>query len=249
MAAFREHILFSSILGVGYGFLLGRLGFEWSHAGLAGLLCSVSGMLPDLDSDTGRPVQELFGLTAAVVPLLLFQRSQHAGLTSEGTILAMAAVYLTIRFGAAWLFRNLTVHRGMFHSLPAAVIAGEVVYLLDDGARTLGALVLAGGVCLGFISHLILDEIYSVDARGLSIRLKSSAGSALKLFSPSIPATVFAWTLLGLLTYLVGIREGYCRPIHLPLQVSAFRKPRGSLLDDWNCRLTSFRNDCRTGGG
>ena len=38
---------------------------------------------------------------------------------------------------------------------------------------------------VGFLSHLVLDEIYSVDFRGARIKLKSSAGSAVKFMSSS----------------------------------------------------------------
>src|SRR5438132_10271343 len=132
MAAFKQHLMFSCALGAGYSLALRYLGFEPTHAALAGALCGASGMLPDLDSASGRPVRELFGLTAAVVPLLLLHRLQDAGLTAEGMILLMAGLYLAIRFGAAWLFSHLTVHRGMFHSVPAAFIASEITFLAHN---------------------------------------------------------------------------------------------------------------------
>jgi hypothetical protein len=221
MAAFKQHITFSSLLGLGYAGALVSLGGEWVHAALAGGLCGIAGMLPDLDSDSGRPAKELFGVTAVAVPLLLLERWRGAGVTSEGTILLGCVLYLAIRFGAAALFKRLTVHRGMFHSLPAAVIAAEVVFLAHHGPEDTGRFALAGGVLLGFLSHLVLDEIYSVDARGLRVRLNKSAGSALKLASRSLPATLLTWAVLGGLTYLVGIEVGYFRPIHLALDYPA----------------------------
>jgi hypothetical protein len=218
MAAFREHVAFSSLLGVGYGALLFRAAHvEWTHAALAAGLCGVSGMLPDLDSDSGRPVREMFGLTAVAVPLLLLQRLRNTGMTQEATILLAALIYFLIRFGVAFLFKHLTVHRGMFHSLPAALIAAELVYLVQDDPQAMGRLVLAGGVLLGFLSHLVLDEIYAVDIRGLRVKLNKMAGSALKLFSPSIPATLFTWLTLGVLTYLICVDGGYVRPVRLSI--------------------------------
>ena len=67
MAAFREHIIFSSLLGGGYAAFLSNTGIETTHAVLAGGVCGVSGMLPDLDSASGKPVRELFGLTHAAL--------------------------------------------------------------------------------------------------------------------------------------------------------------------------------------
>ena len=52
---------------------------------------------------------------------------------------------------------------------------------------------------LGFLSHLILDEIYSVDINGLRVKLKASAGSALKFFSSSIVASMVCYGMLGAL--------------------------------------------------
>jgi hypothetical protein len=216
MAAFKQHVTFSSVLGVGYAAGLYNLGVGWVHSVLAGGLCGFAGMLPDLDSASGRPVREVFGIAALAVPLLLARRLQHAGLGPEEVVLAGAGLYLLIRFGLAWVFRHLTVHRGMFHSLPAALIAGEAVFLADDGAEPYGRLTLAGGVVLGFLSHLILDEIYSVDMSGMVPRLNQAAGSAVKLFSKSVLATLCTWVLLGCLTYLVGVSLGLLQPVRLP---------------------------------
>jgi hypothetical protein len=142
----------------------------------------------------------------------------NAGIGWEGAILVAVGIYLVIRFGAAWLFKHLTVHRGMFHSIPGMLIAAEIVFLVHDCPEPAGKWVLAGGVLLGFFSHLVLDELYSVDISGLRVRLNKAAGSALKLASRSVPATLMAWLLLGALTYLVGINQNYFQPIHLSLK-------------------------------
>ncbi|MEO2091239.1 MAG: hypothetical protein ABGY75_17395, partial [Gemmataceae bacterium] len=51
-------------------------------------------------------------------------------------------------------------------------------------------------------SHLILDEIYSVDFNGIRVKLKASAGSAFKFFSASVVGTVVCYGLLGALGFL-----------------------------------------------
>ena len=55
---------------------------------------------------------------------------------------------------------------------------------------------------LGFLSHLILDEIWSVGFDGVVPKLKASAGSAFKLFSSSVWATAACYALLGALGFL-----------------------------------------------
>ena len=51
----------------------------------------------------------------------------------------------------------------MFHSLPAAVIFGEIAFLLASGDDWRLRAFKAGGVVIGFLSHLVLDEIYSIE--------------------------------------------------------------------------------------
>jgi hypothetical protein len=47
-------------------------------------------------------------------------------------------------------------------------------------------------------------------------RLNQAAGSAVKLFSKSVLATLCAWVLLAGLTYLVGVSLGLLQPVRLP---------------------------------
>jgi len=90
-----------------------------------------------------------------------------------------------IRFVIGGIFRRFTKHRGMWHSIPAALIAGLATFLVC-GCPELGVRVFkAWAVVIGFVSHLVLDEIYSVDWRGRKIRVKSSFGTALKWYGKS----------------------------------------------------------------
>ena len=209
MASFVRHVQFSSALGVGYTAVLRTCDVEWSHGILAGVCCGVSGMLPDLDSDSGRPIRELFPLTAAVVPILMLPRLQYAGLSWDMIILFFFAVYAFIRYVVMEIFKKFTVHRGMFHSIPAGLIAAEIAFLSHNCPYEEGAYVLAGGVLLGFFSHLVLDEIYSVTWSGLRPTLKSSSGTALKLASKSMPATVGTWGALALISVVLMMDTGY----------------------------------------
>lgn len=203
MAGFRTHITVSTLCGIGVGFATVKpLGHDIATAFLAGGLTAIGGMLPDLDSDSGVPVREMSGVAAAVVPLLLYTRLLHTGLSHEAVLAILFASYLVIRYGMTAIFKHITVHRGMFHSIPAMLVCGIAVFLAYEHA-TLSIRILFGlGVMIGFLSHLVLDEIYSVDFNGIAIRLKSSAGSALKLFSPSPLATSTCYGLLGTLGLL-----------------------------------------------
>jgi len=204
MADFKTHIATSTVLGISYGATAGML-FEvpWQTCLVAGGLCGVSGMLPDLDSGPGRPLRESLAFGAAVVPMLLIDRFRHMGMSNETIALCGGAIYLGIRFVLAWLLRHYTVHRGMFHSLPAALIAGELAFLLCTTGGFEMRCYKAGAVLLGFMSHLLLDEFYSVERRGLGVRLKKSFGTAVKLWGDSGWANISTYLKLIVLTILV----------------------------------------------
>lgn len=211
MAGFRTHITVSAACGVGYGAAaVNPLGFAPEAGFLAASVTAVGGMLPDLDSDSGVPVRELSGLAAAVVPLLLVPRMIAANYSQESRLATLIVLYVVIRYGLAWVVRRASVHRGMFHSIPAMVIAGLIVYLEYESPNLGLRLLLAGGVMVGFLSHLVLDELYSVDFNGVRLRLNKFAGSAVKFASPSWLATSFCYGLLcglGVLAYLDWARH------------------------------------------
>ena len=196
---------------------------EPTAAILAGGLCSVSGMLPDLDSGPGVPMRESISFAAAIVPMLMMHRLKHiAGMTPELMILAGGCIYLSIRFGLSKMLKRFTVHRGMFHSLPAALIFAEIAFLLcahwetpftrkaaHDVMQGMSAedlpmrLFNAGAVLLGFMSHLVLDEIWSIEMLRGRLHLKSSFGTAIKFWGPCGWANMLTYTCAALMTLCV----------------------------------------------
>jgi hypothetical protein len=181
MAAFQTHITISTLTGVGVAAAGYSYGIPPESCLLALGLCSVSGILPDLDSNSGIPYRESVAFISAFVPMLLISRFQHFGWDRETIILAAALIYIGIRFGIAEMFRRYTVHRGMWHSLPAAASVGLLAFLITDDRDLVLRCYWGGAAVAGFMSHLILDEIYSVNFRG--VRLKKSFGTAVKLWS------------------------------------------------------------------
>lgn len=204
MADFKTHITVSTALGVGYGAVAyAQFGVPAPTCVLAGTLCSVSGMLPDLDSDSGVPLRESLSFAAACVPMLCLDRFRHLGWPMESIALAAAGVYLVIRFGFGKLLKKYTVHRGMFHSIPAAAIAGECAFLVCASGDIYMRAYKACAVVAGFMSHLILDEIWSVKVSGGRIGLKSSSGTAMKLWGDSGWANISCYGKLILLGVVV----------------------------------------------
>jgi len=198
---FRVHIAGSTVVGAGYAAATWAIGdMPPMTAALAGGLCAASGMLPDLDSGPGIPLKESVAFAAAVVPMLMIHRFQQMGLPIEAMILAGAGIYLAIRFGLAWILQHYSVHRGMFHSLPAAVIAGQITFLVFGAEQPLRRYCIASAVVLGFLTHLVLDEIWSVKLGMFGPKFKKSFGTALKFYGPE------AWS--NLLTYVLVVVLG-----------------------------------------
>jgi hypothetical protein len=133
--------------------------------------------------------------------MAMVDRFKAMGMNLEQIILIGGAMYLFIRFGFAAILRRHTVHRGMFHSFPACAIAAETVFLVF-GSQQIGLrYFVAGAVVLGFMSHLILDEIWSIEfKRGLP-HLKSSFGTAMKLWGPAMGPNVLTYLLLAGITF------------------------------------------------
>lgn len=182
---------------------------------VAGTLCSVSGMLPDLDSNSGRPLREATALGAAVIPMLMVDRLQKMELKQDTMVLIAIIAYVVIRFVLAEIFRRYTVHRGMWHSIPAAAICGMVAFLVMSHEDITIRLFKTSGVVLGFLSHLILDEIWSIDFRKGSYRFKDSFGTALKLWGGSRFANVVTYAKLVIIGTLVWQDQGFMSKYHL----------------------------------
>jgi hypothetical protein len=122
------------------------------------------------------------------------------GMSHASMVFTGGAIYLFIRFFVWDMFKNYTKHRGMWHSLPAAMIASTVAFLLCSNPDITIRLYQAWAVLLGFLSHLFLDEFYSIDINGR--RLKKSFGTAVKFWSGNSWAnysTYFKLLVVGLL--------------------------------------------------
>jgi hypothetical protein len=232
MAGYREHITVSGLLGAGYGVAATfGLGFTPVQGALAGIFTWVAGMLPDVDSDTGKPVREIFGLLAAIAPFAMMRHLLvWSGGDVETAILLSVLVYAGIRYGASTVLCRISVHRGMFHSVPALLIAAELAFLAYRSDSNAVKLLMAGGVAAGFLSHLVLDEIYSVEWTGIRLRLNKAAGSAIKLVGKKFIPNVVTYALLMVLTYAtlisVGIvQEPNGRQVSPSLQQAAEEQP------------------------
>lgn len=167
-------------------------------------LTFMGSLLPDFDSDSGVPFYFVFGtftlaaLTYITREVLLRTSDLHYRIGIP--IAALALIWFV--FGG--VVKNITNHRGMFHSIPALLIAALGTVLLADALSydPVHAVLFGAAVGLGFLSHLLLDELHSiVDFQGLPFIPNKAFGSALKFWSPSLRASLFCYALLAVLAY------------------------------------------------
>lgn len=182
MADFKTHVTFSSAIGAGYAVVASGMGYNLSTALLSGGLCGVSGMLPDIDSDSGVPRREALGFAAAIVPMLMIDRFKQLDLSHDQIVLVAVGMYFGIRFVAAKMIGKWSVHRGMWHSIPAVLIFAGLAFLISGSSDVFDRYLKAVAVGLGALSHLVLDEVYSIDTRGVVPKFKKSFGTAVKFF-------------------------------------------------------------------
>lgn len=207
MAGYREHISVSGLLGVGYGAgATLALGFSPTQGMLSAVLTWVAGMLPDVDAEGGKPIRELFAVVAVIGPLMLMRSFDDFGGDSERAMLMAMGLYGAIRYGGAALLSRLSVHRGMFHSIPALIIAAELTFLCYRHSDLSVRLLMAGAVAVGFFSHLTLDEMYSVQWDGTRVKLKRSAGTAMKFVGKRFVPNAICYGLLMFLSYAVLVK-------------------------------------------
>ncbi|MDO6682871.1 metal-dependent hydrolase [Oceanobacter sp. 5_MG-2023] len=189
MASFSTHLGGAAIVSAMASSLLVVTSWaSFPEALILFLLGMLGGILPDIDSDTSRPVVWVFnclGSLAAGVALWLLLPHANASWTSLATVWGgMALAYALAGPAAMELFTRLTVHRGVIHSLLAAFCCGLLTVVIIDQLfdRVADFCWIGGGfVTGGFVVHLLLDELYAVDFNGM--RLKKSFGTAIKPIS------------------------------------------------------------------
>lgn len=199
MANFRTHLGVASVGGAAVaqaGWQAGQWG-GWQSLVVA-ILVAFGGILPDIDADQSQAIRLIFNLLAVVAVVLAVLVLQHR-VTPAYLFAACGGIYLGVRYLAGAIFARFTVHRGLWHSLLAASISGlstaAISFSLLDQPERL-AWIHGLAMTLGFVIHLMLDELYSVDLTGA--RFKRSFGTALKLFSWQSPGSALMLALISM---------------------------------------------------
>jgi hypothetical protein len=146
------------------------------------LFGTIGGLLPDLDSDNSVPLRIGFKIFAYISSfLVMFALSENMTIIEMLIIWILAFIFM--RLVVLNLFNKFTVHRGIFHSVPASVVFGLIIVIFLHYLFSFSPFKawLAGFfIFFGSMVHLILDEVYSIDVMGR--RIKKSFGTAVKFY-------------------------------------------------------------------
>lgn len=199
MANFQTHLNGGIVVSAAITLSLQMTGFvQDGHIIPLFTLGVVGSLLPDIDSDCSKPVRALFSVLGVglAFAMTLPLTARFAPLELAGI---WVGVYLCVRYGFFEIFTRFTVHRGVWHSwlgIAAALLATTNLAYWMWGQSPEPAWIAGLMVGIGYLTHLVLDELFSVDL--FNAKVKRSFGTALKPFSPSSP-----WTSLAMLIVVV----------------------------------------------
>lgn len=208
MANFKTHLSFGVILGMASVALAASYSVTTDEIlmSLGFIFVVIGSLLPDLDSDEGIPLRivlHVFALLCSLVAFL-FTRQENPGDTIT-QLFTMMAVYGLVRYALGYVLKKFTHHRGMFHSLPAMLLAflAGLMILENFELNPLEKLLVAGSLAAGYLGHLVLDEVKAATSfSGRRLRPTRFFGNALKLASKSKTANITVYSLLAAAIYL-----------------------------------------------
>jgi len=182
MANFRTHVLGAVIAAAVSAYVATASGLVDGSGTFTCIACGAfGGILPDIDADQSVPTRIIYG-ALGVAAATATAYSLHGSQPTVLVAIASLVVLFFVSVGLRGLAGRLCVHRGIIHSIPVAALSGALTVVLAD--RLLGidparAWLFGSFVTAGFVVHLLLDELFSVDL--VNARLKRSFGTALKL--------------------------------------------------------------------
>lgn len=205
MAKFKEHILVAAVVSTFASTAVLSFNFL-SQIEILSLfiLGIVSTMIPDLDSDFSKPLRLTYNIFSIFIPFFIIYYLIKTTIIRDinNNIINLILIYLVSFFLIFIFFRllmKITKHRGIIHSIPMAILSSLIIMLIFYYFNLSKNFILLSGlfVFLGFCTHLILDEVYSI------IKLQKSFGTAFKLFSKNnIYGTLIIYFLIFIAIYI-----------------------------------------------
>jgi membrane-bound metal-dependent hydrolase YbcI (DUF457 family) len=151
----------------------------------------IGSIFPDIDLKTSRPSKYMRYILMIVLSVFSFFFIQNIKLLNNINEPLIQSHLIEVSIGISVLipiviiklFENIMEHRGLVHSIPFGILASLVIYQAFNMNTyiVVNSLYISILFFVGFITHLFLDEMFSVDL--LNAKIKKSFGSALTIFS------------------------------------------------------------------
>jgi hypothetical protein len=205
MANFKTHMVVgASASGISSTILLSGGVVSGNEALFLFTLGSLSSLLPDLDSKTSIPFKVTSSLLSVFIAFFVVFSKPNYSLLEMGIL--WFGVFFGIRHLATPLFLKVTAHRGIFHSVPMAMLFGIIgaiaihkLFWADNSLSAWSGFF----ITFGYLVHLTLDEVYSVDLTNR--RLKKSFGTAISVWKKdNVLGTLIVYSLLFVLFPIVN---------------------------------------------
>jgi hypothetical protein len=183
-------------------------------------MVAIGSFLPDVDSSSALPFRIVFyslGIIAAVATLIWTTNNyspsweiipylnNHPTLNFKTIVIIGLPLiaFFTVRFILGSIFKKFTKHRGIFHSIPMtliSVLGALTLFKTFSNFNDNTQLLLSISLGIGFISHLVLDEIYAtMNFNGKRFHPNKNLGTALKFWSSSLKITTLTYIILFIL--------------------------------------------------
>ncbi|MCQ2252739.1 MAG: metal-dependent hydrolase [Bacteroidales bacterium] len=167
MADFKTHVT----VGAATGFAVAIISYNWNlipNAYMAVIVffgTIIGSFMPDTDSDSGIPIKIIFTTYAYFMAAISLYWLHVAGANLPLKIFVPSASFFFVQKYLGVKFKDWTNHRGILHSVPAW-IATFLICLFVAGKTNLELreqFVIAFAVSCGYLCHLVLDELYSLN--------------------------------------------------------------------------------------
>ena len=202
MANFNTHIGVAAVASGLLSTLCLQVGFvDSKEAMLLVLMGTIGGILPDIDLHYSYPSRIIFSILGIIMSFLWILSAENDLSIVELWAIG-AVIYVGVRYGLWKIFNLYTKHRGAIHSVACGALVMMITTVLSYDVFNKNEFVswlLGFTVFFGFIIHLLLDELYSVDF--MNRRIKRSFGTALKIVD-----TRYAYTS----SFIVLLTAGLC---------------------------------------
>ncbi|MGB5866627.1 MAG: hypothetical protein WBG69_02025 [Arcobacteraceae bacterium] len=211
MASFAQHINTAVVIsGISIAPLYSSSLIDLNQALALLFFGMIGGVLPDMDLENSKPIQITSGILSIFIPLLaILTLLQSLSISKMLFIWFLASLFL--HFILFKILLNNTVHRGVIHTIPMGIVLAQVLMICFHHFLEYEELfsILCGlFLFMGFIIHLLLDELISLNAFGMSF--KKSLGSAFKFYDTNnVVGTLILYILVVVFFVIFPIKIEY----------------------------------------